>query len=837
MRTMTRTLIPHLLFLPFVFAVASIAQPTEEVIGEHTVHRLELDNGLRVLALNGSNDTADVYLAVGTGKRHESRQNAGIAHLVEHALFTGTPTTGPQQFEKIVEDWGGRANAYARDDYTLYYDVDIPAERLPELLAMEADRMQNLSFEPAAFAFEQERLRKEEAGTFTFQMEVGAITDALAYPNHPYGSGLLTNRHTRAPWLPLDSVRRFYQEQYRADNIAVVIVSPNHKQALAAASKAFGALPAAAERTTNPAKLRLPRLRVASSHTLERPVTDAVHLTVHRLPPLNPDTTPELVPQLDLLGLLLERYAASAVDKNVPPLRIAMNTRLDGGILVVKSAAAPDDATLQALANLPISTNELAATKALVRDTIAELPLHSRPYFSLGAELAASEVMGLGALPGRYAELIDAITAEQLRALAARVLDPATRVRIHIRPDGTREAEALPKKPADLADYADRAQAEGRLDDAIRAYTKLFGMTKSHMYKVIYLTTRGQLHVENKDYPAGIADFKQALALSDYPAIKPLLADAEDRLAKQMARGERGEAASDPTSVVSNQVSEAVGPQRERDMAAEKELADQRAELERLIPEISKQIEDWRGLKFTQPVTVTFTNVTESEDLAGFYDSETKQLVVKVHRGRPRFSRGVLLHELVHALQDQHFDLLGQHKAAEKHGVDAQRSLSCLIEGVAILAVADLMKYDFAAHSDLGKAKGEIDDARFDKLYTYGQGYSFVKHLMGPENDWDNIAAAWKNPPRRTLEILDPDRYLEPPRGDGSAGAYDLVRLLADKEDTRGKALNAARLLEFAEHDKKAEDKVVFTFEGPDEATAVQRLLPDAVVSGSTLVK
>lgn len=191
------------------------------------------------------------------------------------------------------------------------------------------------------------------------------------------------------------------------------------------------------------------------------------------------------------------------------------------------------------------------------------------------------------------------------------------------------------------------------------------------------------------------------------------------------------------------------------------------------------------------------------------------------------------MHELVHALQDQHYDLSGQHKAAAKQGVDAQRALSCLIEGVAILAVADIMKYDFAAHSNLGKAKGEIDDARFDKLFTYGQGFSFVKHVMkegvAGNTGWEAVAAAWKAPPLRTIEILDPERYGEKAADDGSAGAFDLVRILADNEATRSKALALASLVESA---SKTDQGLTFTFEGSDEAKAVRQNLPASKVEG-----
>ena len=129
----------------------SLAEVVE--VGAHRFERRMLDNGLIALAANATNETAAIYWAVDAGKRHESHQFTGLAHLTEHALFTGTKKMPGPAFEKSVRDMKGRANAFTREDYTLYYDVGIPLDRLEEVLAWEADRLTSLSFAPDSFAF------------------------------------------------------------------------------------------------------------------------------------------------------------------------------------------------------------------------------------------------------------------------------------------------------------------------------------------------------------------------------------------------------------------------------------------------------------------------------------------------------------------------------------------------------------------------------------------------------------------------------------------------------------------------------------------------------------
>src|SRR5207249_4807198 len=103
-----------------------------------------LDNGLRVLLLEDHRSpivSFQVWYRVGS--RNEQRGATGIAHFLEHMMFKGTPTRGPKQFARLVEENGGQDNAFTSQDVTSYF-VDIAADKLDLVIELEADRMQNL---------------------------------------------------------------------------------------------------------------------------------------------------------------------------------------------------------------------------------------------------------------------------------------------------------------------------------------------------------------------------------------------------------------------------------------------------------------------------------------------------------------------------------------------------------------------------------------------------------------------------------------------------------------------------------------------------------------------
>jgi len=109
-----------------------------------TVQATTLPNGLRVLLLEDHRSpiaTFQVWYRVGS--RNEHRGATGLAHFLEHMMFKGTPSHGPRQFARLIEQNGGRDNAFTTQDVTSYY-VDIAADRLDLVIELEADRMRNL---------------------------------------------------------------------------------------------------------------------------------------------------------------------------------------------------------------------------------------------------------------------------------------------------------------------------------------------------------------------------------------------------------------------------------------------------------------------------------------------------------------------------------------------------------------------------------------------------------------------------------------------------------------------------------------------------------------------
>ncbi|MFX7878994.1 insulinase family protein, partial [Acinetobacter baumannii] len=68
--------------------------------------------------------------------------STGVAHMLEHMMFKGTPKVGPGEFSRQIAALGGRENAMTNRDFTMYFQ-QIAKQHLPRMMELEADRMAN----------------------------------------------------------------------------------------------------------------------------------------------------------------------------------------------------------------------------------------------------------------------------------------------------------------------------------------------------------------------------------------------------------------------------------------------------------------------------------------------------------------------------------------------------------------------------------------------------------------------------------------------------------------------------------------------------------------------
>ena len=115
-----------------------------------------------------------------------------------------------------------------------------------------------------------------------------------------------------------------------------------------------------------------------------------------------------------------------------------------------------------------------------------------------------------------------------------------------------------------------------------------------------------------------------------------------------------------------------------------------------------------------------------------------------------------MLHEMFHALQDQQYDLMAVHLSGET--VDEDRAIGAIIEGEAMLAVQEIMDYDFSQHTGI-PLEGLLDEERFEKIFHYGDGLQFVlavREALG----WEGVSEVFAHPPSSSAEVFHPERYL-----------------------------------------------------------------------------
>jgi zinc protease len=169
-----------------LFAFASLAAAASAQ--SFDVKTSTLKNGMKVLVQEDhSIPNATMYVFYRIGSRNERPGTTGLSHFFEHMMFNGAKKYGPGQFDRVMEAGGGRNNAYTNNDVTVYQDW-FPASQLELIFDLEADRIQNLAFDPEIIKSERGVVASERR-TSVDSNNFGLLSEQLsatAFTAHPY---------------------------------------------------------------------------------------------------------------------------------------------------------------------------------------------------------------------------------------------------------------------------------------------------------------------------------------------------------------------------------------------------------------------------------------------------------------------------------------------------------------------------------------------------------------------------------------------------------------------------------------------------------------------------
>jgi len=207
------------------------------VLSAEIVTSFNLENGMQVVVIEDHRAPVVTHMVwYRVGSADEQAGKSGIAHFLEHLMFKGTETMAPGEFSEIVSANGGQENAFTSYDYTGYYQK-VSADRLPLMMQIEADRMQNLILSeeevlPERDVVIEERNSRTESSPSALLREQSS---ALQYFNHRYGIPVIGWKHEIAQLTQQDALD-FYAKYYAPNNAILIVAgdtTPDEVRALA----------------------------------------------------------------------------------------------------------------------------------------------------------------------------------------------------------------------------------------------------------------------------------------------------------------------------------------------------------------------------------------------------------------------------------------------------------------------------------------------------------------------------------------------------------------------------------------------------------------------------
>lgn len=501
---------------PVATAGQQVATELEPVASVEGITEYRLDNGLRVLVFpDPSKPQITVNITYLVGSRHEGYGETGMAHLLEHLLFEGTP--GHPDIPQELSERGANPNGTTSADRTNYFEI-FPAsdENLQWALDLEADRMVNSFVAAEDLVSEMTVVRNEmEAGE---NNPLGILLERVlstAYLWHNYGNSTIGAR-ADVENVPIERLQAFYRKYYQPDN-AILVVAGNFdgELALRLVAEKFGSIPRP-ERTGDdiiwPTYTAEPTQDGSRSVELRRVGEAPIAMSAYHVAPgSHPDYA-----AVDVLGFILGDTPSGRLHETLVESGLATSIGAfawpfrEAGPLMSYAVLAPDGdveavlrtmtETIEGVAERPVTGEEVERAKASLLNDISQAFNSSA---SIALQLSEWAAMGDWRLFFLHRDRIEALTAEEVNRVAHTYIKPSNRtVGRFIPTDRPNRAEVpdVPDVTAMVEGYTGRdAVAEGEAFDPspanIDARTTTYTLPNGMEVALLPKETRGDVAI------------------------------------------------------------------------------------------------------------------------------------------------------------------------------------------------------------------------------------------------------------------------------------------------------------------------------------------------------
>lgn len=452
-------------------ATGAVQADVERVTSIEGITEYRLSNGLKVLLFpDSSRPTVTVNLTVFVGSRHEGYGEAGMAHLLEHMLFKGTPTH--KDIPQALKDRGAQFNGTTWLDRTNYYET-MPAsdDNLEFAIRLEADRMINSRIAAEDLAKEFSVVRNEfERGENSPVSVLWQRMVAASFLWHNYGNSTIGNR-ADIEKVPVENLRRFYSRFYQPDNAMLVVAGKfDERAALTFADRHFGAIPKP-ERTLDRTYTVEPATDGERLVTLRRVGDVAAVGAVYHIPAgPHPDFA-----AVDVLESMLTAEPAGRLFKKLVETRRASSVSgaafalHDPGILLliaeVNQGNEPQDVLaamldeLEGFGDAPLSGEDVQRAR---QKLLKQRELAAANSTELAIDLSEWAAQGDWRLYFLYRDRLEQVTPEDVRRVAKTYLTRNNRTAGLYLPTKAAERVSVPDTPAlaeMIGNYKGRAAA------------------------------------------------------------------------------------------------------------------------------------------------------------------------------------------------------------------------------------------------------------------------------------------------------------------------------------------------------------------------------------------